>query len=328
MFKKIFCIGLFLLISIDLFADINVLDKDPSVKSDLAEFVEQKKVENKSGFLEGMAPEKNDRNIKREYESLLGARYSLLRHKDTFIMPVVFNWTPNEDLYKDYKEVEPNNKDKTYYKNVEAEFQISFLIPIYRRVFRSEWDFIFAYTHHSWWQIYNNTWSKPFRETNYTPELFIRNMDERSQNILGFDIIAYDLGYEHQSNGQIQTLSRSWDRAFGRLYTNSKLFYMVLTGWIRLPSGPRDDNKDIFNYMGIGNIEVAKTLGKHTISFKSLILSRHFSADIKYTYPWKESLRWYASFQSGYGHSLIEYNRYTQRLGVGITLESFLDSEN
>lgn len=327
MLKKLYFIFLLLCISINAFSISNLTNKDPAGINDLREFVEQKDVEEKESSLQDVTPVKDGRNVRREYESLLGAKYSLLRHKDTFIMPVVYNWTPNDDLYRDYKEVESVNKDKTYYKNVEAEFQVSFLIPIYRKILKAEWDFIFAYTHHSWWQIYNNTWSKPFRETNYTPEFFLRNMDERSQNVLGFDIVAYDLGYEHQSNGQIQTLSRSWDRAFGRLYMNSKLFYMVLTGWVRLPSGSTDDNKDIFNYMGIGEVEIAKTFGKHTLSFKSLILSRHFSADIKYTYPWKESLLWYASFQSGYGHSLIEYNRYTQRIGVGITLESFLDNE-
>lgn len=35
-------------------------------------------------------------------------------------------------------------------------------------------------------------------------------------------------------------------------------------------------------------------------------------------------LRWYLSYQSGYGHSLIEYDRQTQRVGVEITLEHFI----
>lgn len=267
--------------------------------------------------------------VKQSYQKMLSEKYSLMHHKGTYLLPYVYNWHPNEDLYESYKTVEPKNKDKTYYKNVEAEFQISFLFPVYRKVFLQNLDLMFAYTHHSWWQIYNNSWSKPFRETNYSPELFLRYMDFTPQKFFGIDLIAVDLGYQHESNGQIQTFSRSWDRITGRAYLHNDFISGAVSLWYRLPSNPnQDDNKDINNYTGIGEIELLKAIGKHTIHFKTPIFANRPSFDLKYSYPWEDRLRWFVSFQSGFAHSLIEYNRETQRLGVGLTLESFFDNAN
>jgi len=54
------------------------------------------------------------------------------------------------------------------------------------------------------------------------------------------------------------------------------------------------------------------------------LLAKYLSHDIKYSYPMQKGLRWYVSYQSGYGHSLIEYDRRTQRLGIGFVLEHFI----
>ena len=260
-----------------------------------------------------------------KYDSLLDSRYSLFPHKGTYLMPFVYNNLTHEGIYSEYKKVEEN--DGRLYKNTEAEFQISFLIPIYRRIAKTNWDLVFAYTHHSWWQVYNSSWSRPFRETNYNPELFMRKVDPNLRKFLSFDLIALDLGYAHQSNGQIQVLSRSWDRLFARGFFQSKWISFGVTGWYRLPEKrDQDDNRDIYNYMGLGELELIKSVGPHSFKAKMPLLSHHMGLDLKYTYPWRDQLRWFLSYQSGYGQSLIEYNRPTQRIGVGITLEDLFDN--
>lgn len=260
-----------------------------------------------------------------KYNSLLDSRYSLFPHKGTYLMPFVYNNLTHESVYSGMKSLE--NTNEKYYKNTEAEFQVSFLIPIYRRISQTNWDFVFAYTHHSWWQVYNSDWSRPFRETNYNPELFLRKVDPSLKKFLNFDLVAVDMGYAHQSNGQVQILSRSWDRVFARGFFQSPWISVLITGWYRLPEKrDQDDNRDIYNYMGLGEIEVIKSFGRHSIKAKAPLFSHHQGIDVKYSYPWRDQLRWFLSYQAGYGQSLIEYNRPTQRVGVGIALEDLFDN--
>ena len=263
---------------------------------------------------------------KKEYDRLLNTRFVLLPHKDTYLLPYVFNPIPHESLYSGYKAIEKNNNGDIY-KKEEAEFQVSFLVPIFRKIADSNFDINLAYTHRAFWQVYNSQWSRPFRETNYNPELFVRYLDPTVRTFMGMDFMGADFGYMHQSNGQIQVLSRSWDRIFGRAFLQSRYFTLLVTGWYRIPEARSvDDNVDIYNYMGFGDIEIYRNFGKHVFHYRTPILSHHFSSDLRYSYPWVDRLRWYVSVQSGYGQSMIEYNRPTQRYGIGVALDSLLDA--
>lgn len=242
------------------------------------------------------------------------------------MLPWSYNATPHNDLYAAANDVEKHSAD--FYGKTEAEFQISFKIPVYRRFAGKDWDILAAYTHHSWWQVYNSAWSKPFRETNYNPEIFTRKVIRFDQDIPHLKLVAYDFGYMHQSNGQIQVLSRSWDRIFGRAYFLQNDTSLILTAWLRLPESTKDDdNPGIIDYMGVGQVEFIKNFGRHTLKFQAPIQFSHVSIDVKYTYPWREHLRWMASFEYGYAHSLIEYDRSVTRFAVGIALENFWDKD-
>jgi Outer membrane phospholipase A len=258
------------------------------------------------------------------YDQLLSTRWSLFPHKGSYLLPFSYTATPHEDLYNKYKsDVDPGNNND-FYKKEEAEFQISFMLPIYRKIAESDWDLLFAYTHHAWWQIYNEPWSKPFRETNYMPELFFRKLNRNSQ-VAGMDLVAFDAGYMHQSNGQVQGLSRGWDRLFARAYLMSSSTAAIITMWARVDDGgPYDDNSDIYDYMGIGEVELAQSFGPNSIRVK-VPLAKIPSLELQYTYPWREHLRWIVSLRSGYGHSLIGYDRQDERIGIGLALENFLD---
>lgn len=260
------------------------------------------------------------------YEKLLETKYTLLPHRGTYLLPLVYNTIPHEDIYEPIKTSRPE-ETRDVYQKTEAEFQVSFLLPIDRNFLNSKFDLNFAYTHHAWWQLYNTAWSKPFRETNYMPELFFRHIDPGVYKVAGFDLMGFDLGYAHQSNGQIQGLSRSWDRLFARTILQHSGYMFLISGWIRLPEkANQDDNRDIQDYMGYGNIEVYKSFGKHSISLQMPLGSIYNSIDFKYSYPSKDRYRWFFSVQAGYGHSLIEYNRPTERYGIGVSLDSFLNN--
>lgn len=258
------------------------------------------------------------------YDRLLNSKYSLFPHKGTYLLPVSYNasaYPGNDEAY-----VNRLGNDGELNKKLEAEFQISFLLPIYRKIAKTEWDIVVAYTHHSWWQIYNEEWSRPFRETNYTPELFGRRILKNPLSLFNFQLIGLDVGYMHQSNGQVQLLSRSWDRLFVRGLIKRGPLSMTGTLWWRIPeTGKKDDNPTIHKYMGYGELEAYQSFGKHTVGLKVPIAWDYYSVDLKYSYPWKDQWRFFVNARSGYGHSLIDYNRETQRIGVGIILEDFMD---
>jgi phospholipase A1 len=259
------------------------------------------------------------------YNRMIDTRHVLLPHRGNYILPFVYNNIPHESLYSHL--ISPESKGKgDYYKKEEAEFQFSLLFPIHRNVFSDNVDLHFGYTHHAWWQAYNGEWSRPFRETNYMPELFTRYLNPSNDKIWGFNLLALDTGFVHHSNGQIEQLSRSWNRIFARSYLQSDYFVAIVSSWWRVPEeSDNDDNPDIENYYGYGDVEILKSFGKH-VGHAKVAIASHGSLDLKYSYPWREHLRWFLSAQTGYAHSLIEYDRPTQRIGVGITLDTLLDS--
>lgn len=257
------------------------------------------------------------------YSKNIKNRYSLYLHKRTYIIPFSYNWKTHEDIYSGLPSLTTNNAP--FYKNEEAEFQMSFFIPVDRSFLSTKWDLLFAYTHKAWWQVYNPAWSKPFRETNYTPEVFFRRVNEHSKPHSIFDPVAYDVGIIHQSNGQIQLVSRSWDRLFARAFFVSESVSVTLSIWTRLPEKSNEnENRDISRYMGYGEVHALKTWGTHTVEIK-IPISERPGLEIHYSKDWYGNLRWFVSGNIGYGHSLIEYNKETQRVGVGITLENFMD---
>lgn len=259
------------------------------------------------------------------YKTLLESRYALFTHNRSYILPVSYIVNPDRDIYQSFSSAtDPNNKNPIY-DNVEAEFQISFFVPVYRHLFKSKTDLMLAYTHHAWWQLYNASRSRPFRETNYLPELFARTLDPTNFRLFGARLVAIDYGYVHESNGQINILSRSWDRLFARTYFVSGTNAFSLSLWWRIPDPPNDDdNPHIQRYMGIGKIEYRKQFEKISLEARMPIAEKP-GYEFAISYPWRDHFRWYANARFGYGHSMIEYDHNIQRFGIGIALEDIAD---
>ena len=257
------------------------------------------------------------------YEKQVENKYSLFAHKRTFILPISYTDKPSRDIYTPVTALQ-NNISEPYYQNLESEFQISFFIPVVRKFARSDWDLNFAYTHHSWWQVYNAAWSKPFRETNYAPELFFRYLQKSELKIFGLKLLGYDLGYMHQSNGQTQLLSRSWDRLYARASLTSDDYMLTLTAWARMPEVGPDDNPEILKYMGLGEVIFQKNISDHSVEAK-VAFSEFSNFELNYSYPWKDGFRWFVSVRTGTGHSLIEFDKGSNRIAMGISLDNFFD---
>lgn len=262
-----------------------------------------------------------------EFNDALEKKYMLIPHKGTFILPVLYTENPNNEVYKTFEEdLERSENRGNFNKDVEAEIQFSFLILTNKNVFGSKFSTFVGYTQQSWWQMYNDKWSRPFRETNYEPEFFIRKILEKPMQLIeGIDFDSYDLGIVHQSNGQVQELSRSWNRVFLRLGFN----WFDLTGQISLwhrinENSDEDDNPDIYKYMGYGELKFTYTSDKLQTSLRIIPGIEKQGYELDFSLPWKEGLRFYTKLSHGYGLSLIDYNYFNNKIGVGFILSNFL----
>ncbi len=218
-----------------------------------------------------------------------------------------YNDDPNEDPF----EVEETD----FLEKDEVKFQVSFKMPLATELFGGNTDLLFAYTSVAWWQTFNNDISNPFRETNYEPELFFRTYTD--EDLLGLKLVNWELGLNHQSNGQSEPTSRGWDRAVGSAafeLTDNTL--LGLRAWHILDT--QDNNSDIERYMGYGEVFVGWAPNRNTFTMHYRPASEGDAVQLTWSYPISRYLRLYAQYWNGYGESLIDYQVRTQRFGVGV----------
>jgi phospholipase A1 len=209
----------------------------------------------------------------------------------------------------------------------EITYQLSIKAPIWLNMFDSDIDAYFGYTTKSYWQLFNDDFSAPFRETNYEPELFIRKFTKRDTG--SFGILGWDLGINHQSNGRPEPLSRSWNRVMGRaaLQVNDDLT-LLARAWWRIPEDDEDDdNPGMYRYFGYGDVRAIWAPNRNTFTALLRTGTEEFSYELTWSYPISRVFRVYALYYNGYGESLIDYNYKNERIGIGIALNDFVGSQ-
>lgn len=179
----------------------------------------------------------------------------------------------------------------------------------------------FGYTQKSWWQLYDSKGSRPFRESNYNPELFFT---QSLGDIPYLREVRY--GYEHESNGGGLGESRSRDQVFGRLFArwgrldgDLKLWYRVIREAAD-PEMPYEDNPDIDDYYGRSALTLSYPLSP-VLSVGGMVRgsvrSGHGAARLDLIWR-KKSVAYYLRHWNGYGESLEGYNVYTRKTGLGV----------
>lgn len=206
----------------------------------------------------------------------------------------------------------------------ESQFQLSFKTKIWENIFGDNGNLWVGYTQSSRWQVYSNTISRPFRETNYEPEAML--MFRTPVSFGGWNLRMSGIGINHQSNGRADPLSRSWNRIVGYFGAEKGDLSMQFRPWIRLKENAADDNNPgIQNYVGRGELIVAQRLGGHVLSLQgrhSLRSGEASRGSLKFDWaiPISGNLKAHLSAFSGYGESLIDYNHRQTMFGAGISL--------
>jgi phospholipase A1 len=255
-------------------------------------------------------------------ESKLGT-YNIRGYKPVFVLPAFLTSNQNNQPHSP----NPNNTvtDRSeQLDNVEAKFQLSLKAKVWQGVFGDAGDLWVGYTQSSRWQVYNSQLSRPFRETNYEPEAML--VFNTHYQVLGWEGRLLGIGFDHQSNGRSNPLSRSWNRVIANVGFERDGWTVMLRPWWRVPEARSDDNNpDIGNYMGRAEMQVVHEwhgqefgmLLRHSLRGGS---RSHGSARFSWSFPMAGNLRGYMEVFKGYGESLIDYNHNATYLGLGVSL--------
>jgi len=257
----------------------------------------------------------------------------LMAHKPNFFM-VTYD-DSREDIYNwGYPGGPTASLD-----NVELQFQISIKTPLAVDLFDQKIDLYAAYTNRSFWQAFNDEDqnSSFFRETNHEPEVWVQKRHDIKLP-LGFNYKVTGIGFVHQSNGRAGdhsvnefALSRSWNRIYANFIVANGNFVMAFKPWFRIKEKSKDDdNPDITDYLGHGELRLAYKYKDHTFalmsrnnlesSFSEGAIEASWSFPL-FDYPY---VKGYIQYFSGYGESLADYDQYNNRIGLGIALSDWL----
>ena len=222
----------------------------------------------------------------------------------------------------------PQNLDAT-----ELKFQLSFKAKIGRieKLFglTINADTWIGYTQTSRWQFYNTDESRPFRETNYQPEIFVTiPIDSKSEKWKG---VFWGFGFNHQSNGRALPFSRSWNRLMFQLGIERDHYSIILKPWLRIEEDSiDDDNPRIQNYIGRFDLTSAYKKGRNNLSLSirhSLRFGNENRGSLRFDYSYQAFgyLKIHTQIFHGYGESLLDYNHKQTTIGLGVSLIDWLD---
>lgn len=242
-------------------------------------------------------------------------------YKPVYLLPAFYTKTPNR------QPTSPNPANQVGspepYDRMEAKFQLSLKTKAWENLFGDNGDLWIGYTQSSRWQVYNGNISRPFRETNYEPEAML--VFRTNYSLLGWNGRLASVSFNHQSNGRSDPWSRSWNRVIGSVGFEKGDWNLLVRGWYRVPEQARtNDNPDISDYMGRGDLLLVRRWGGHVFSLglrHSLRPSHsHGSAEFDWGFPISGNLRGHLQVFSGYGESMIDYNYKSTYYGLGISL--------
>lgn len=242
--------------------------------------------------------------------------FVLTTHRANYFFPIAYNVDPNSAPFSD-----PGDPAVHH---TEVKFQISVKFEIARGLFYGYGRLGIGYTQQSYWQAYNGE-STPFRETNYEPEPMLSFPMDYDTG--WFHLRMLRASFDHQSNGRADDLSRSWNRIVGEALLEWEDLYLKVRPWYRLPEpNGKDDNPDINDYMGYGDLEFLYQLGRQQFGLllRENVRTSKGAFQLEWSFPMHRKFSWFLQYFDGYGESLIDYNHHNRRVSLGVLLANWL----
>lgn len=241
---------------------------------------------------------------------------SIEPHRSNYFLPVSYSTNPNQSKFEyvqTYSEID----------SVEVKFQISFKIDLTRNYDLGENGLYIAYTQTSWWQTYNGDASRPFRETNYLPEVFWQ-FSGWNREPLGFSNSYNRLGVAHISNGSTRPQSRTRNYLYFLTSLNHGPWKLEMMPRLKLPDiRDGEANPDLEDY--IGHLDASLTFSSnnqqvYTFAIKGNPSYGHYGAQFDWSFPLYQDIHGLIQVYAGYAESLIDYDHENYRFSMGFTL--------
>ena len=192
----------------------------------------------------------------------------------------------------------------------------------------------FGYTQQSYWQLFNGGISRPFRSTDHEPEVFYVYPTDAPLPWGGRWRYS-GVGLVHQSNGESNPLSRSWNRWYVMTGAEWRSGWQLhLKAWKRVAeNAENDDNPGIQDFVGRGEARLLWNVNDQHIlglTVRGTPGRGRGSGRLEWLRTlgegWnggKSNLRLHVQLFSGYGDSLLDYNYKRTALSVGLSLLDF-----
>ena len=174
--------------------------------------------------------------------------------------------------------------------------------------------------------------SSPFKDSSYRPELlYVKDWDRPEGRTITH--LTLQGGVMHESNGQDGSDSRS----LNIVYLRPSVRLGPASGW-NLQLAPRvwayldslSDNPDLKDYRGYGDLRAILTDGTGVMLSAALRMGdewNHLGTQFDLSYPSNKllpglnlDLFFHAQYYTGYGESLLDYDRHTDAIRLGISL--------
>jgi phospholipase A1 len=241
-----------------------------------------------------------------------------------------FNVAPQtspERVYADQPSTDPKG----------VEFQISGKVRVFDRDDHA-YGLWLAYTQQSWWQAFAASDSRPFRESNYQPEVIVALRPEvfgvdNDSNAFAWRLLNF--GVAHQSNGQSGAASRSWNRVYAEAgfehdWKEGGQLALLARGWYRIGEDPGDDdNPGITDYLGHGDLRAVYRRCNYllTAMVRGNLRTGKGAGELAFAFPLVPPseartfpVKGYFQIFTGYGESLLDYNWRQTSIGIGFML--------
>ncbi len=210
--------------------------------------------------------------------------------------------------------------------SVEAHFRLSLRTKAWDNPFGDNGDVWLAYTQNAYWQSYNSAESSPFRETNYRPEVFsVWRVGVPLSERWSWRMLSLGLMHESNGRGSVLGISRSWNRLYANFGFEGPNTEVYLRPWVRVLREDPDDNPDIEDFLGYGDVQII-----HHLNSQRIDLTARWNpstgkgmARIGYHFPLVGDLHGFLSVFSGYGESLLDYNHSQTTVSAGISMFQF-----
>lgn len=245
-------------------------------------------------------------------------------HLPMYVMPLWYNATPNYDIHSPTQDHVRASKDSL--QHLDSKLQISMKTKLAQDVFDTNADVWLGYTQQSYWQVYNGKYSRPFRSSDYQPEIFLTQPIKGNLPGNG-SLRVLGAGLVHESNGQSDPLSRSWNRIYAMAGTEWGKLTVIPRLWLIANENSKDsDNPDIGDYMGYGDVRWLYPLNdQSTVGgvMRYNPSTNKGAIQVDYAYPLTGGMKAILQVFHGYGENIQDYNHKSTNVGIGIMFNDF-----